>query len=148
MKIEIIAVGRLKSGSSFQLILQDYLKQLKNSVKITEIDERRFKDKNQQNQEIENKIPDESYIIVLDETGTEISSRSFATLIQQKRETATNICFIIGGADGLEKTVLSKANKVISFGKSTWPHMMVRVMLVEQIYRGHQIISGHPYHRD
>jgi len=148
MKFEIISVGRLKNGSPLHLVLQDYIKQLKNSVKITEIDERRFKEKSQQNQEIINRMPSESFVIVLDETGAEISSRDFATLIQKKRETATDICFIIGGADGLNETVLNKAHKVISFGKSTWPHMMVRVMLVEQIYRAHQIISGHPYHRD
>lgn len=148
MKIEIIAVGRLKKGTPFHALLDNYTKQLKSDLKITEIDERRFQDKTQQNQEIINKIPESSYLIVLDETGQDTSSRSFADLIQKKCETGTNICFIIGGADGLNNSVLEKAHKIISFGTFTWPHKMVRVMLVEQIYRAHQIKSGHPYHRD
>jgi len=148
MKIEIIAVGRLKNGSPFYSLLHDHIKQLKFDFKIIEIDERHFKEKSHQNQEIINRIPEGYYLIILDETGKDMASRSFADLIQKKRETGTNICFIIGGADGLNDTVVSKAQKVISFGKFTWPHMMVRAMLVEQIYRAQQISSGHPYHRD
>jgi 23S rRNA (pseudouridine1915-N3)-methyltransferase len=147
MKIEIIAVGRLKNSNPLCSVLKEYTKQLK-TIHVTEIDERKFKDKNQQNQYIVEVIPDNSYVIALDEKGTDITSQNFAALIQKKQETATDICFIIGGADGLNEAALKKAHKVISFGKSTWPHMMVRIMLVEQIYRAHQINNGHPYHRD
>ena len=94
-------------------------------------------------------LPGGAKVIALDEKGKSLSSRELATLLgswgdEGVRETA----FVIGGADGLDGSVRKKADLTISLGAMTWPHMMVRGMVAEQIYRAQSILSGHPYHRD
>ncbi len=94
-------------------------------------------------------VPVGAKVIALDENGKSLSSRELATLLgswgdEGVRETA----FVIGGADGLAGSVRKKADLTLSLGAMTWPHMMVRGMVAEQIYRAQSILSGHPYHRD
>ena len=87
--------------------------------------------------------------IVLDETGKTLSSRALALRLQQWQDSgARRVVWIIGGDVGLEKSSLRQADIVLSFGEMTWPHLLVRVLLAEQIYRAQTILSGHPYHRD
>jgi len=88
-----------------------------------------------------------SQIIVMDENGTHWDSQELASEVQRAQQDSRDIDFIIGGPNGLAKNVLSKADTILALGKFTWPHMMVRVLVLEQIYRAHQIIAGHPYHR-
>ncbi len=93
-------------------------------------------------------VPNGAKIMVLDERGKNISSENFAKLLGQWRDDGIHgAAFLIGGADGHHPSVAEKASTRLSFGALTWPHMLVRVMLTEQIYRAMTILSGHPYHR-
>lgn len=88
-------------------------------------------------------------IIALDEHGKNMTSRDFATMMENApMEGYNHVCFIIGGAYGLSSDILAKAHQKISFGAMTWPHRLVSAMLFEQLYRSQQIIKGHPYHKD
>ena len=87
-------------------------------------------------------------LIALDSSGEAISSNSFCTLLTKaQRDGVKELAFTIGGQDGLDETVLKSAHKVIAFGAATWPHKLVRVLLVEQLYRAYTITIGHPYHQ-
>jgi 23S rRNA (pseudouridine1915-N3)-methyltransferase len=87
-------------------------------------------------------------LVCLDEDGDLVGSDAFAQWLRSKADSgAPGVGFVIGGADGLDPSVLSAAERRISFGRCTWPHQLVRVMLAEQLYRAMTILSGHPYHR-
>lgn len=87
-------------------------------------------------------------IIALDEGGRTPTSQSFAGQIGKLRDQGQrDVCFLIGGADGLDEELLAEADDRIAFGAMTWPHFLVRVMLAEQLYRASTILAGHPYHR-
>jgi 23S rRNA (pseudouridine1915-N3)-methyltransferase len=95
-----------------------------------------------------NVIPDGAAVVLLDEKGDALGSQAFATELATWRENnKPAVVFMIGGADGLAASLRDKAAPRLSFGKATWPHQLVRVMLLEQIYRATTILSGHPYHR-
>jgi 23S rRNA (pseudouridine1915-N3)-methyltransferase len=88
-------------------------------------------------------------LVALDERGAAWSSRVFAGRIAAWRDEGwPELAFAIGGADGLETAVLDRADAIMSLGPMTWPHLLVRGMLLEQLYRAQQILAGHPYHRD
>ena len=94
-------------------------------------------------------IPAKSFVVLLDERGKDISSRDFAAKLSAWQDQGlSDLVFIIGGADGVVDEIRARANFTLGFGRLTWPHRLVRVMLLEQIYRAKQIIAGHPYHRD
>ena len=94
-------------------------------------------------------LPDGAHLVALDEKGAAWSSRDFADRLARWRDTAVGIlAFAIGGADGLGQAVIDRADSVVSLGAMTWPHLLVRTLLLEQLYRAQQILSGHPYHRD
>jgi 23S rRNA (pseudouridine1915-N3)-methyltransferase len=87
-------------------------------------------------------------LLIFDERGESWSSEKFASLLGQSRDQGCKgLAFIIGGPDGLDQTIQKKAEHVLSFGKLTLPHQIVRVLVVEQIYRAFTILAGHPYHR-
>ena len=93
-------------------------------------------------------IDPDSIVIGLDELGTSLTSPEFANVFEHYRnEGIKSLTFLIGGADGLSDAVRSRCQRLLSFGRMTWPHLLVRGLLVEQIYRAQQILSGHPYHR-
>lgn len=146
MKIKIIAVGKNKSGATLDLC-REYLKRLTWNVDLIEIDSPKNASAEQEAKLIQKQIPEKSLIIALDETGKEISSTAFADKIGQWQMDGRDITFLIGGADGFAPELKKNADFMVSFGKQTWPHMLVRVMLLEQIYRAQQILAGHPYHR-
>jgi len=93
-------------------------------------------------------IPPKSFVVLLDEHGKNMSSREFSAKMSAWQERGGDLVFVIGGADGVTGEVRAKADFTLSFGALTWPHRLVRVMLLEQIYRARQIAAGHPYHRD
>lgn len=151
MNIEIISVGHLKTGAFYEL-WNNYEKRCNWKIKLHELNSK-YKSADKYNKDIEQKIIDkltpQSYIIALDERGRSIKSIEFANKISNISETGiTNIQFILGAADGLTETIRKKSNLLLSFGMQTWPHMLARVMLIEQIYRAQQILAGHPYHRE
>jgi 23S rRNA (pseudouridine1915-N3)-methyltransferase len=93
-------------------------------------------------------IPAKSVLVALDEHGDNIDSSVFARHLGRWRdESVASTIFVIGGADGLSPDLQRKAKLRMAFGSATWPHQMVRVMLLEQIYRAATILAGHPYHR-
>jgi 23S rRNA (pseudouridine1915-N3)-methyltransferase len=152
MKIQITAVGRLKDDNIKSLI-SEYVKRLPWNVKVIEV-EASNKNKNtdvtKQEEEklLLDKIPAGFYKIALDETGKLLNSAEFAqTLAKISVNQTGNIAFIIGGSDGLSENVRKAADLTISFGKLTYPHMLARLLLVEQLYRSYTIIEGKSYHK-
>lgn len=150
-RIDVIAVGKLSKGPFFDLY-EDYKSRLQWSFNLHEIvskfsnAEAIFKD--EQSKIIE-KLDPHAFLIVLDERGNGLRSLDFAKTLENLNVSGENyVQFVIGGADGLGEEIKSRANMLLSFGQQTWPHMMARVMLMEQIYRAQQIMSGHPYHRE
>ncbi len=93
-------------------------------------------------------VPDGARLIALDEHGRNLTSQDLAALIARWRDEGAPACaFLIGGADGLDPALADRADRKLAFGAATWPHMLVRAMLAEQIYRAATILAGHPYHR-
>lgn len=92
-------------------------------------------------------VPDGAALVVLDERGQMLTSPEFAGKLGNWRDQARDICIVIGGADGIDPALRARADLAISFGKMVWPHMLVRVMLAEQLYRAATILGGGPYHR-
>jgi len=147
MRITIVASGRLKSSSTLSRLISDYLKPLSWKVTTKEIDTKSH-EKNYEKTFLD-AIPKSTMIIALDAHGRNLSSVQLAHLIEHERASGqSHFSFLIGGADGLPNQVKKVAHHTISFGKNTWPHMLVRLMLAEQLYRAQQIMSGHPYHRE
>jgi 23S rRNA (pseudouridine1915-N3)-methyltransferase len=94
-------------------------------------------------------VPAGARLVALDEKGAGWSSREFAERLATWRDQGiATLAFAIGGADGLGSAVIERADSVVSLGAMTWPHLLVRGMLLEQLYRAQQILAGHPYHRD
>jgi 23S rRNA (pseudouridine1915-N3)-methyltransferase len=152
MNIEIIAVGRLKKGPELDLI-ETYLKRCPWPVNIIEVEEKRpIKGADRMSREADlilAAIPTGAHVIALDERGTEMRSKTFAKKISNLQDQGLSVLvFLIGGADGYDPKIKERANMLISFGHMTWPHMMVRAMLCEQLYRASAILQGHPYHKD
>ena len=151
LRIDIVAAGRLKKGPLHELA-QEYTKRIKGHLKIFEVESKHTNAKAIQADEEKqflSHMNEQAFVIVLDERGDGLKSLDFAKTIQNFQNNGVNYFqFIIGGADGLTDTVRDRANLLLSFGQQTWPHMMARIMLLEQIYRVQQILSGHPYHRE
>lgn len=150
-KVDLIVIGKLKKGAWHDL-QEDYRARIRWDLAIHEIESRIPDEKEQQKDEqklILSKLDEDSFIVVLDERGDGLRSLDFAHTIQKIQNTgASKITFLIGGATGFTDEVRNKAHMLMSFGQQTWPHLMVRVMLLEQIYRAQQIMAGHPYHRE
>ena len=158
MRIVVIAVGKLKQGPERELA-DRYRERFDDtgrkigfrSIEIHEIPESRARDVATRIAEeaaaISALVPDKSSIIALDERGDAIDSATFASHLGRGRDEGAPTVFLIGGADGLSPDLRRKAKIRIAFGKATWPHQIVRVLLLEQIYRAATILSGHPYHR-
>ncbi len=151
LKIDIICVARIKKGPYLELI-ENYTKRLKWDLTIHEVESKQTNAKKCQSEEAEKilkHISPSAIIVALDERGDGLKSLDFAKTIQNFTNNGeSHIQFIIGGADGLTDEIRDKASFLLSFGQQTWPHLLARVMLLEQIYRAQQILAGHPYHRE
>ncbi len=151
LRIRILSIGKLKKGPLNDL-KEDYSSRIRWPLEICEIESKQTNPKlmnEDENQKIADFIEPGSYVIAMDEKGKTKGSIEFAKHIKKLEEQGQqNIIFIIGGADGLSEQIRSKASLLLSYGKQTWPHMLARIMLLEQIYRAQQILSGHPYHRE
>lgn len=152
MKLLIAAVGREKSNSPTNQLFVNLQKRIPWEVTVKEIEEKRKLPPEQlKTREAElllQAIPAGAKIIALDEHGKNMDSPSFAAKITDWQDMGhQSIAFVIGGAYGHGEALRQKADLLLSFGKMTWPHMLVRPMLIEQIYRAYTISTGHPYHK-
>lgn len=145
MKVQITAVGLLKSGPE-KALFDQYTKRLNYKLKVIEIESRQ--DKRIPASAYLKSLSEKDIVIILDEGGENLSSRSFAQKLEIYSQTGKQLSFIIGGADGIPEEIKLLASFSISFGKLTWPHLLVRALFVEQLYRAQQIMCNHPYHRD
>ena len=152
MKITVIAVGKLRVGPETMLV-DHFAKRITWPFQILEVEEKKKRSvaklKKSEANLLLKRCPSGSEIIALDQRGENISSMELATKFNNWQNTGSKeVCILIGRANGLDDIVRQRASFVISFGRLTWPHMLSRVMLTEQIYRAKQIIDGHPYHRE
>jgi len=145
MKATILAIGKCKKDSPEAAIIAEYIKRSGWDVVIKE------KDNSTQEEEakfLQSSIPSGAKVVVLDERGINVSSLDLAAKIENwLLNGCSEICFLIGGADGHLQSTRDKADLILSFGKLTLPHMLMRAVLAEQIYRIQTIINHHPYHR-
>lgn len=151
MRVVVLAVGRLKAGPLSSLF-DDYLRRLPWRVELIEVEERRplgAEERRRREAELLSaKLPEKSVLVALDGGGKALSSEAFAAQLRRWQEAEGRaLVFAIGGADGFDPGFLAKADLALSLGAMTWPHLLVRVMLAEQLYRASTILSGHPYHR-
>lgn len=148
MKIYLIAVGKIKN-KNYVAEIENYLKQIPYQFQIIEIkDEPTKKGMKKEKEAILKKIPKNSYIICLDRKGKEYSSIKFSSFLENLINTKKkDLVFIIGGSYGIDDELLVYADEKISFSKLTFPHQLMRVILVEQIYRAFKIMENHPYHK-
>jgi 23S rRNA (pseudouridine1915-N3)-methyltransferase len=159
MRIVVAAVGRLKQGAERELAERYRKRAIEagrsaglSAVDVVEIKESRAGDAPRRMLEesiaIANIIPDRAVTVIVDARGESMSSASFAGRLQGwRQQNKPAVVFIIGAADGLAPSLREKASLAIAFGEATWPHQLVRIMLLEQLYRATTILAGHPYHR-
>jgi 23S rRNA (pseudouridine1915-N3)-methyltransferase len=158
MRILVAAIGRLKRGAESDLAERYRERAAKSgrgiglrSLEIIEIAESRARDAQRRMLEesiaLANIIP-AGATVLLDQRGETLDSNTFAKRLRGWNDGGRDVTFVIGGPDGLAPTLSENADLHLAFGALTWPHQLVRVMLLEQIYRAVTILSGHPYHRD
>ena len=149
MKYIISIIGKFKNNNE-NVITQKYLKRIKNielnqyEIKLSNLEKRL----EEEGLKLINSTPKNGKLILLDEQGENLSSTELADIISKWRDnniSSTN--FAIGGAFGNGKHVKKSADKIVAFGRLTWPHQMVKMMVAEQIYRIETILEGHPYHK-
>lgn len=155
MRVTIVAVGRLRAGPEHEMIA-DYLQRFERTgralslgpARLVEVEDRKNLGMEAEAVLIERALPVGSLTVTLDERGQMLTSPEFAALLARWRdEGRQEAAFVIGGADGIAPALRARGDQSVSFGRMVWPHMLVRVMLAEQLYRAASILSGAPYHR-
>ncbi len=152
MRILVAAVGRARAGPEAALFehFRDRVRTWKLDLREVEV-KRNLPAGQVSDAEAEillETVPEGAQVIALDEGGKQLSSEEFADLLGNLQDDGCrDLVFLIGGADGHGTAVRARADRTLAFGRNTWPHMLVRGLLAEQIYRAQQILSGHPYHR-
>ncbi|GGE18573.1 23S rRNA (pseudouridine1915-N3)-methyltransferase [Gemmobacter megaterium] len=155
MRIHICAVGRMRSGPERDL-MTDYLDRFTRTGRplalgpahVQEVEDKRGGGMAAEAPLLARAIPHGALMVAMDERGADHSSPEFAALLARWRDAGhQDLAFVIGGADGIDRSLRAQAGHAISLGRMVWPHMLVRVMLAEQLYRASTILSGGPYHR-
>lgn len=155
MKVHLCAVGRLRSGPE-KTLFDDYCTRFDRTGRalglgpliMHEVEDRKGGGMPAEAALLRRAIPDGAVRVILDERGKVMSSPDFAGVLARYRDDGcSDMAFVIGGADGIDPALRRTADVSLSFGKMVWPHMLVRVMLSEQLYRAAAILSGSPYHR-
>lgn len=155
MRVHVIAVGRMRAGPEKE-IFQDYTNRFDRTgralglgpIRLVEVDDRKGGGMAAEATLLKRAVPDGALLAILDERGRVESSPQFADRLAGWRDQGRgDLAVIIGGADGISPDLRAEADFALSFGKMVWPHMLVRVMLAEQLYRAASILSGGPYHR-
>jgi 23S rRNA (pseudouridine1915-N3)-methyltransferase len=134
VRILVVAVGRLRPPFSDDV--QHYQKLLARHVKLELIEVR-------EDDHVSRRIPGRVFVSLLDRDGEELDSLEFSRFLEKRRQSALDLCFVVGGPFGLE---LDDVDHRMSLGRITLPHQLARVVLLEQLYRGHKILAGEPYH--
>lgn len=161
MRIHICAVGRLRSGPEKSLI-DDYATRFDRTgrnlglgpISFHEVEDKKGSSKKGDSMQaeaalLERTLPKGALVAIMDERGKVMSSPDFAAQLGAWRDNGRgDLAILIGGADGLSPQLRARADFSLSFGKMVWPHMLVRVMIAEQLYRAASILSGAPYHRE
>lgn len=149
LAVQIFAGGRAKSAAE-TILAQSYLERARDAgralgfagFELLEVDERKA-------DSFAAVLQPTAIVVALDERGKSLSSHEFSQLLARWRDDGeTRLTFLIGGSDGLPSDIKKRARHMFAFGVQTWPHLLVRTMLAEQIYRAITILSGHPYHRN
>ena len=159
MRLVVAAVGRLKQGPERDLS-ERYRKRAADAgraiglrgIEIVEIRESKARETEKRMIEesiaLASIIPEDAVAVVLDERGESLGSIEFTKRLRHWRDNGRPaIAFVIGGADGMAASLRERADLLLAFGLATWPHQLVRIMLLEQIYRAATLLAGHPYHR-
>lgn len=153
MQIEIITSGLMRDVHQ-KALLDEYIRRMQWSLTLIEFAPPSSKKlssdqlKSLERDEYLKRLKKDHVLILLDEHGKDMPSEDFARYLERLRDHGqSRVQIAIGGADGFHRDILDKADMTLSFGRQTWPHMMVRIMLAEQLYRAQQILAGHPYHR-
>jgi len=155
MRIHICAVGRARNGPERALV-DDYLGRFDKGgralglgpARMIEVEDKKNGGMPGEAALLRRAIPNGALICTLDERGKLMSSPDFSNLLARYRDNGRpDMAFVIGGADGLDPSLRAQGDISISFGQMVWPHMLVRVMLCEQLYRAASILAGSPYHR-
>ena len=134
MRYSVVAVG--KARAPYLDDLQHYAKLLSRYARIDVIEVA-------DDEALQRRIPDRAWVCLLDSRGRSYTSEAFAGWLEERRQAGRDVCFVIGGAFGTE---LANADHKLSFGPATLPHLLARVVLLEQLYRAHKILAGEPYH--
>ena len=155
MRVHLCAMGRLRAGPEKTLV-DDYLTRFDRTgrglglspARVVEMEDKKNGGMAAEAVLLRRAIPQGAVICVLDERGKVETSPAFAERLGTWRDAGRgDLAFVIGGADGIDPSLRAEADHALSFGKMVWPHMLVRVMLAEQLYRAAAILSGGPYHR-
>jgi 23S rRNA (pseudouridine1915-N3)-methyltransferase len=134
MRYLVLAVGRLRPPFSDDV--QHYHKLLARHARVDQVEVR-------EDEQVERRIPERAYVILLDREGTAYDSEAFAKYLEERRQAGRDVCFVVGGPYG---TALEHTDDRLSFGPMTLPHQLARVVLLEQLFRAHKILAGEPYH--
>lgn len=154
MRVTVCAVGRLRAGPE-KLLIDDYLLRFDRTgralglgpVTVLEVENKKREGMAAEGLLLARAVPDGAVLCVLDERGEQLGSPAFAGRLAGWRDAGRDLAFVIGGADGIDPGLRARADAALSFGPMVWPHMLVRVMLAEQLYRAASILAGAPYHR-
>ncbi|HQT65573.1 MAG: 23S rRNA (pseudouridine(1915)-N(3))-methyltransferase RlmH [Acidocella sp. 20-57-95] len=147
--MRLLAIGRGKPGPEAELFAR-YAARIKPNMALQEFNDgvgAAVEIKRREAETLLAAIGPQDFVVALDAGGKTPDSLDLAKMLTGWTETAKKLTFVIGGAEGLDASVIARADAVLSLGRLTWPHMLVRPMLAEQIYRAQMIKSGHPYHR-
>ena len=152
MRVTIAAIGRQRPGLLFDLY-DHYARRIRWRMNLKEIEVKSAGNLTTtvrtEGARLLAAIPGGARVVALDESGKTLTSRAFARWVGRAQDDAVGeLAIIIGGTDGLDGMVLDRADLVLSLGRVTWPHLLVRGLVAEQLYRAQQILGGHPYHRD
>ena len=147
--MRLIAVGRMRPGPEAELFAR-YNARLRPQLTVTEVAEGHGAPTEAKRREAEAllaALPAQAFAVPLDLGGPAEGSEALAARLERWLGQSRPVCFLVGGAEGLGAPVLARADAILSLGPLTWPHMLVRVLLAEQLFRARAIASGHPYHR-
>jgi 23S rRNA (pseudouridine1915-N3)-methyltransferase len=156
MRVIVAAVGRAKAGrdgaAPEAVLFENYARRASFDVTLAEVEERRQLPPAQrmarEGELLLSRVPAQATVVALDRLGKALSSEELAARLGRWRDSGVaDVAFLIGGADGLDRAVLDRADLILSFGPMVWPHLLARAMLAEQLWRASAILSGHPYHR-